>query len=218
MKKIIICTVSIGIVLVLGITALVMALVPVGQNNFITKPAEIYLLNATTLKNESGNGVSFRSGYNDAEESEGLKNIYKVFNECFSQKALTALFRGELGDKVKTHYESTTSGNSKTIARNGDSTHLTFLFAYSEPQTIKVDGKDAYEYKYLFFQIDNSSERQEVRFAVSNSNLTDSYTSNNIYYNYWFSAKMNTAKLYDYISGQKYTVEGKSTQIIDTRA
>lgn len=213
MKKIIICTVSIGLVLVVGLTALIMALVPVGQNNFIVKPTTIYFLNETTKKNDS-EWCKFRSNYSQ-DEKDKLNELYRVFNEGFSQKALTALFKGELNDRVETHYEKSV-GTENYVRRNGDSTHLTLVFEYSEEQTIKVDDR-SYNYKYLFFQIDNSTERVEYLFGVSNSVSLDS-SSNYLSYNYWFTTKMNATKLYDHIASLKFNVEGKPTQIIDSRA
>lgn len=216
MKKIIISTVSIGIVLIVGLTALIMSLVPVGKNDFVLKPTAVYLLNTTTQKDTSYEGVRFKSNSPCYESDiEEINKIYKVFNECFTQKALTALFREELNDKVETHYEKSI-GTENYIRRDGDSTHLTFVFAYDESQKIKVGDKE-YDYKYLFFQIDNSTERKEIVFGVSSSATFSSSSSSYFSYSYWFTAKMNTTKLYDYIASQKYRVNGELTQIVDSR-
>ena len=213
MKKIIICTVSIGLVLVVGLTALIMALVPVGQNNFIVKPTNVYFLNETTKKN-GDEWCKFRSNYS-TDEKEKLDELYRIFNEGFSQKALTAIFKGELNDKVETHYEKSV-GTENYVRRDGDSTHLTIVFEYAEEQTIKADDR-SYNYKYLFFQISNSTERVEYLFGVSNSVSLES-SSRYLSYNYWFTTKMNATKLYDHIAELEFNVEGSPTHIIDSRA
>lgn len=215
MKKVIICTVSIVLVVVVGLTALIMSLISVGENNFITKPTAIYLLNATTSDNgETGVFFDPNSPLSSASNKAEIDKIYNAFNEGFSQKALNALFKGELNDKVKTHYESSVA-TEKYIKRDGDSTHLTLVFYYEETQKITANNK-TYEYNYLFFQIDSSSERNEVVFGVSKT-VSFSSTSSPLSYNYWFTAKTNTSKLYDYIASQKYLVDGAKTQIIDSR-
>ena len=48
MKKIIITSVVIGLVLILGISTLVLALIPTGINNKIEKPNEIYISSSLT--------------------------------------------------------------------------------------------------------------------------------------------------------------------------
>lgn len=216
MKKIIICTVSIVLVLVVGLTALIMSLISVGENNFIEKPTAIYLLNTTTTENKD-EGVCFdppKGLLSWEDEEKEINNIYNAFNEGFSQKALNALFRGEINDKVETHYEKSIE-TEKYIKKDGDSTHLTLVFYYDEVKEIKVNNT-IYQYQYLFFQIDNSSERKEVVFGVS-KDVSFSSSSTNLSYNYWFTAKTNTSKLYDYIASQKYRVAGEKVQIIDSR-
>ncbi len=219
MKKIIICTVSIGLVLVVGLTALIMALVPVGQNNFVVKPTNIYLYNTNTTDDDSKR-VTLLTDNPFEDNTQAINAIYKVFNESFSQKALTALFKGELGDKVETHYENS-AGATNYVARTGDSTKLTIVFDYSSNlQTIKVGDKE-FEYKYLFFQINDSTERSEVIFGVNDKNIDSSFENkgtSNLSYKYWFTAKMDMTKLYDYFAENKFPVAGKMVQLVDSRS
>ena len=108
LKTIIICSVSIALILCIGVFTLVMALVPVGYNDIVEKPTEVYIYNAKT-NNLPSNRLSLRT--RDEADVAKINKIYNLFNDGFQQNALSAMFRGELKEGNKTKYTKS-SGNS----------------------------------------------------------------------------------------------------------
>ena len=202
MKKIIITSVSICVVCVIAISTLILALVSVNTNKLIERPDEIYIMNKITKDNGNGSPYKLESG--DENESKKIDDLYSVFNSCFGQKALLALFRGELYDKMVTeHYNSYSSRPS--VSRNESSTDkFTIVFKYysNNTQTYKYGNGESYSYNYLFFEIDNSDIKKEVMFGVIDS--VDPYTAYSFSSQYTYEAKINSSALYNYICSLSY--------------
>lgn len=214
MKKVIICSISIGLVLVLGIATLVLALIPVGQNNLIDAPNKIYFLNLNT-KDNNEDGSYIVKDYGNDKEKEIINQTFKLFNQSFGQKALTALFKGELNDKIETVYDKPT-GSSNTISRNySNKDKVTIVFYYNQEKTIKVGDKE-YKYQYLFFELDNSGETSNKVFGVNSSVTlsTDGYVYQSISYDYSYQSKANTKALYDYVASLTFNKAGTITNLI----
>lgn len=191
MKKIIITSVVITLVLILGISTLVLALIPIGLNDKIEKPNEIYITSSqtTTFPNSA---LTYRD--RDEEDRDIISNIYSYFSHAFEQKTLSALFRGELKDEIVTNYSKKSTYLSKNTSTEDK---FTVVFKFSNSQEVSFEEKSS-TYKYLFFEITSADERTEVIMGVS-PDITISNT--NYYYNYSFVGKANFCEMFDYIKG-----------------
>lgn len=190
MKKIIISSVVIALVLILGITTLTLALIPIGINNKIERPNEIYICSSqtTSYPNSTLAFLDF-----DEEEKDVISNIYSKFSRAFEQKILSALFKGELKDEIKTSY----SRVSTYIGKNTSTEDvITIIFKYNNKQTIEVEGKTPTTYDSLLFEIKPKDERVNVELGVrTDTNIENS----SYYYNYSYKAKANFSSLYEYV-------------------
>ena len=186
MKKIIIGSIVIGLVLIIGITTVILAIVPTGLNDVIERPDEITIVYSKT-KDLSPDALTYRD--RDAADKDVISNIYSIFCHAFEQKTLNAIFNGEVNEEMKENY---LDKGSKYISSNADETDkVTICFKYQNKQKIKN-----YEYKYMFFEISNKDKREEQIFGVSSSFTT---SNNYYYYNYYYSGKANFNKLFNYI-------------------
>lgn len=191
MKKIITTSIILGLVLIIGISTLVLALIPIGINDKIGKPNEIYIASSqtTTYPNSA---LTYRD--RDVEDRDFISNIYSVFSRSFEQKVLSALFRGEVKDEIKTNYNKKSESLSKNTTTEDK---FTIVFKYNTSQNIKA-GEKGGTYKYLFFEITSSGERSEVVMGVS-SDITVS--SSSYHYNYSYIGKANFGEMFKYIKG-----------------
>lgn len=190
MKKIIISSVVIGLVLILGITTLVLALIPIGINNKIDRPNEIYICSSQTTSFPNSSLT-----YLDIDESERdvISNIYSKFSHSFEQNILSAMFKGELKEEITPDYNRVSSYFSKNTS---NSDKITIIFKYKESKKIEVGNKST-TYNALMFEITSNDERTDVVMGVSsNVNIENS----TFYYNYSFNAKANFYGLYEYVS------------------
>lgn len=205
MKKVIICSVSIGLVLIIGVAALVLALIPVNKNTIIDLPNRIYIMNQLTEENDNEYAAYYLDDKKE-KEVDMLESIYRAFNDGFGQRLLTAIFRGEVNDKIEANYDRPT-GTTNRISKNLSSDDkFTIVFYYNTPRTIEVEGRDPYEYQYLFFEIDSSDDFAYKTIGVSSSaslGTSPSYLT----YNYSYSAKVNLKSVYDYIWDLPYFAE-----------
>ena len=186
MKKIIIGSISIGLILIIGIATAILAIVPTGLNNVIDKPNEVTIVYSKT-KDLSPEALTYRD--RDSKDADVISNIYSIFCHAFEQKTLSAIFNGEINKNIEEHYLDKGSESVKSNSTSEDK--ITICFKYTNKHKIK-----GFEYKYLFFEITNSNERQENVFGVSSSfSVDNSYYS----YNYYYSGKSNFSKLFNYI-------------------
>lgn len=197
MKKIIITSVIIGLVLCLGITTLILGLVPVGMNNKVAVPDEIYIYCSEVYETPAKRrAYRYRDGQEDIDK---INKIYDTFIDSFPQKALAALFSGELKDGTEAYY---TGAKRDVISKNFRTEgKITIFFYYKETQILKYEDKKQ-EYSYLFFEIDSTDERNEVIMGVADSIGDKSDSENeNVSYNYYYKAKANFSELYKYVYG-----------------
>ena len=211
MKKVIICSVSIGLVLVLGVAALILALIPVNRNSIIEKPNEIYIINDTTWDNSNESSKAFvlrdyREVNGEKVDEERIDEVFRLFNTGFGQNALTALFKGELNDRMTSEHRD--SSNTGSMTKNTTSTTaFSVFFYYRDTKTMVLDGEE-FEYNWLFFEVSEDDEFSYKVFGVRNhtSTTSDFLTSSSsrpslssITFNYNYNAKANFSELYDYI-------------------
>ena len=186
MKKIIIGSIVVGLILIIGIATIVLSVVPIGLNTVIERPNEITIIYAKT-KDLSPDYLTYRDRYE--EDSKVISNFYSIFCHAFEQKTLSAIFNGELNEGLEENY---LSKGSNYVANNSSSEEkITIIFKYSKAQKIKD-----YEYKALFFEISSLNDRKPQVFGASSSvTISSSY----YYYNYYYSGKANFNKLYNFI-------------------
>ena len=209
MKKVIICSVSIGLVLVLGVAALILALIPVNRNSIIEKPNEIYIINKTIRESENTLDPSkayvlrdYRENINgEKTDEERIDEVFRLFNAGFGQNALTALFRGELSDRMTSEHRD--SSNTGSMQKNTSSTTaFSVFFYYRDTKTMVLDGEE-FEYNWLFFEVSEDDEFSYKVFGVRNHTSTTSdflsSSSSPVTFNYNYNAKANFSELYDYI-------------------
>lgn len=207
MKKVIICSVSIGLVLVLGVAALILALIPVNRNSIIEKPNAIYIINDTTWKNSRDNSKAYvLQDYRENIEGEKtdvkkIDEIFRLFNTGFGQNALTALFKGELNDRMTSEHRD--SSNTGSMTKNTSSTTaFSVFFYYRDTKTMILDDKE-FQYNWLFFEVTENDEFSYKVFGVRNhtSTTSDFLTSGEspIAFSYNYNAKANFNGLYDYL-------------------
>lgn len=201
MKKKIVISVALGVVALLAITTLILALVPVNKNTVIAKPNDVYITNKNLVDDKTG----YRGTYDNIQDvtqkgSVMLNDFYKAFNQSFEQNALVAMFNGQSNSGIKANYVDV-AGSSEKISKNYDTTEkFTVIFYYYEAQKIYVEEKDmSFEYNYLFFEVTNTDERQEIIFGVSKDDYVDgSYST--LSYKYYFTAQANLKPVYQYIN------------------
>ena len=201
MKKKIVISVALGVVALLAITTLILALVPVNKNTVIAKPNDVYITNKNLVDDKTG----YRGTYDNIQDvtqkgSVMLNDFYKAFNQSFEQNALVAMFNGQSNSGIKANYVDV-AGSSEKISKNYDTTEkFTVIFYYYEAQKIYVEEKDmSFEYNYLFFEVTNTDERQEIIFGVSKDDYVDgSYST--LSYKYYFTAQANLKLVYQYIN------------------
>lgn len=196
MKKIIITTVAVAIILCLGIATLVMALIPVGMNDKVAVPDEIYIYTSQTnsLANKRIE-LRHRDGETDINK---INKIYNLFDSAFQQNALSALFSGELNYTTTSDHTEV----SKSISKNFSSEDkITLVFYFKNERTVKYENQE-YKYKYLFFEITNENSRHDVVMGLNKSIPSDEsdYPVENMSYYYSYKSKANFADLYKYVS------------------
>ena len=190
MKKIIICSVVVALVLILGITTLTLALIPIGINSKIDRPNEIYICSSQTSSYPNGSLTYLDI---DPNETDEISNIYSKFSRAFEQNMLSALFKGELKSDITANYNRVSSYISKNTSKDDK---ITMIFKYGQNKKIEV-GEKSTTYNALIFEITSADERVDVVLGVSsNANIENS----TFYYNYFFTAKANFKGLFEFVN------------------
>lgn len=199
-KKIIILSVTLGIVAVIAISTLILALVPVNKNTVIERPNAIYITNNKT-KEYGGNCAYDNIKDTTSSGSRMLNEFMNAFNAGFEQKALISLFNGQMNEGFETGYVDV-AGSSERISKNYDSTEkFTVIFEYNDTKTINVESRGlSFEYKYLFFEVTNADGRELVTFGVMKDSYSMDGSYSNLSYKYYYTAKVNLKGVYKYIN------------------
>lgn len=211
MKKVIVTTISITLVLVLAIGSLVLALIPVNKNNTIAKPDEIYIMNKITSDNTNNKfadkSLHFKYSRNDVS-AQTIDSFYDVFNSSFGQNLLLAILRGELGDGLIAEKYADGNYSTGSISKNYSTNNaFTVVFRYNEDKNLKYNDTNQ-KYNYLFFEVKNEDYKTSVSFGVSyfdhtknNGSLVSNNTSYSSFsYTYKYSAKINTFDMYNFLT------------------
>lgn len=186
--KLIIISVVVSLILCMGVSILVMALVPVTNNDRINKPNEVYIYSSKTssLPNKR---LSLRDWDKNEEDVQKINKIYTTFNNGFKQNCLSALFSGELGKGLETSHHPM----SKDMDKNYSSSDaFTVVFYYKETKYL-IEGNEDSAYNYMFFEVKNINYRQEIKIGTSKELSSDSSETSNstIPYYYSITAKVN---------------------------
>lgn len=209
MKKKIKSIISISIVVIViavGIATLILGLVPVGSNEDINLPNRVYIYTNLVGKDNGGNGIyslSRRDG--TGKDAEKINKIFDLFNDGFrQQKALTALFNGDLGKGLEV-VENGTDAEKIINKYKNEEEHITIVFSYNEDQKIKGKASDVYnkdKYRNVCFTITKNNSLQDIILGLPDSSLSFEESENNtdiIAFSQFFRGKMVTGKLYDYV-------------------
>jgi len=192
MKKILVTSIIIGIVLIVGIATLILGLIPVNMNDKITTPNEIYVYSASTnyLANKR---LEYRA--RSEKDSVKLNRIYYLFNQSFQQKALKALFSGELGKGLEIKHTAVSENMSKNYTNEEN---ITVVFYYKDGIKIECEGYEL-TYNYAFIELTNTDERQDFVIGLSDYLSSDDDDIAYVTYRFSFHGKANVKQLYDYV-------------------
>lgn len=193
--KYIISITLVVIIMSLGILTLIMGVVPVGGNDAINLPDQVYI-----YSNWYGSGMlRLRRGEGEENkvETERINQIFNLLNDGFKQKALTAFFRGELGKGLE--YNEDNAGTINKYKDDEDNITIMFIYSNANDQLADKDNITS-NYRYLCFTVNASTDWNEVIFGigVDYNDLEDESSKPEYYYSRSFSGKMNTSGLYEY--------------------
>ena len=171
MKRIIVLSVSLGLIAVIAITTILMALIPVGRVPQIEKPDfRVYVATTDTSTIGSGYLTLLSKTADDKRDQETIDKVWEEFTNAPKEKAITALFNGTLNDAVK--YEKFGSYKYQSV-KTTEEDKAVIVFQYSEKQYIDDKGnpttKDAEkktEFDHVYFVITAEDERTEVQVMV----------------------------------------------------
>ena len=181
------------LIMTIGIITLILGLVPVGSNDAINLPNTVYIY--TDLLNDEKIPLYRRDG--NESDTEKINKIFDLLNDGFSQKALSAIFKGELGAGLELEHRG---GSVEKYKDTEDK--ITLLFIYDEEQTAKNEKTgETYKYSFLCFTVDNSTEWQEVIFGLNTSYTSEENEagSKEFFYSNRYKGKMKTSGLYEYV-------------------
>lgn len=203
MKKIVITSVIVGLVLLLGITTLILGLVPVGMNDYVQLPNTVYVYCHKTSDLNAKKDVYKNIENGNESDVEKIYKIYNLFNNSFQQKALSALFNGQI--KNETKIVRNEKGVSQTISKNRseDDENITLVFGYKNPQKLVYNGEEI-EYSYLFFEISSDDEMKNVIMGVRTEDPAGEDGDEEletIAYVYSYQTLANFSQLYSYVDG-----------------
>lgn len=190
------------LVMALGVITLIMALVPVGSNDAINLPNDVYIY--TNLIDKERGKIELHRRDGSGDDARKINEIFNLFNDGFrQQKALTALFNGELGKGLEfVDNEAENNGQDKYLDKYKDEEeHITIALCYNEEQKVEGAPENYKGYKYVCFTVTKSVDLQDIILGLPSSlNSEDSESSSpRIYFQYSLNGKMSTQGLYNYV-------------------
>ena len=201
MKRIIVLSVSLGLIAAIAITTILMALIPVGKvPTQILKPDfRVYYATVDTSTFPSGHNTLYAKTGEDNRDQETIDKIWEEFNNASKQKAITALFNGTISDTVK--YEKFAGPKYPSIKEN-EADKAIIVFEYSEKQyvddkgnKVKEDTEKKTTYNYVLFEISKEDVRSEVKIMIGERSSSSQIKA---YGQYTMSG--NFAELYNFIT------------------
>ena len=204
MKRIIVLSVSLGLIAAIAITTILMALIPVGKvPTQILKPDfKVYYSTVDTSTFPSGQITLYAKAGEDNRDQETIDKIWEEFNNASKQKAITALFNGTISDTVK--YEKFASYKYQPIKEN-EADKAIIVFEYDKKQyvddkgnKVKEDAEKKTTYNYVLFEISKEDVRSEVNIMIGEYS---SLSQIKVYGQYTMSG--NFAELYNVVTNAK---------------
>lgn len=185
MKKRVLIGVSLGVVVALLATVLVLALVNKSYKpEFDLQPKTAYIVEVST-DDRYETGVAFSN-------KEKFEKINDLFNKSFEQSILGGIFTGKISNKVECE------APVKSLPSFSDGYQITFEFkADMELKYYKANSDDKIVFQTLIVNITDTQGYQEL------SMYAKEVVSNQTYY-YEITSIANTENLYDYLSQIDY--------------
>ncbi len=199
MKRIIVLSVSLGLIAAIAVATILMALIPTGSIPNIAKP-DLYVWVATV---DTGSNFTELRGKTatDARDQEVIDEIWEEFVNAPKQKSITALFNGTIGEEIE--YKVNT-GNKYESIRENDEDKAIIVFVYSEPQYVDEkgnptteDAENKVEYDAVLMEISAKDERTEVVVKIGE------YKNKQVYVNASYTMNGNFSALYEVVTNLK---------------
>lgn len=202
MKRIIVLSVSLGLIAAIAITTIFMALIPVGNIPQLQKPnLRVYVATLETSTIGAGYNTLFSKTATDNRDQEAIDQIWNEFNNAPKEKAITALFNGTLSDGIK--YEKFGSYKYQSVKATEEGKAI-IVFEYDEKQYIDEKGNPTTEeaekktaYTHVYVQISNEDARTEVNVMVGE------WTSSQIKVYGQYTMAGNFTNLYEVVTNLK---------------
>lgn len=200
MKRIIVLSVSLGLIAAIAITTILMALIPVGGIPQIEKP-DLRVYVATADSPSMGYNTLLSKTADDDRDQELIDQIWNEFNKAPKQKSITALFNGTINDDIK--YTKLGSYKYQSV-KTGEQGKAVIVFQYAEKHYVDENGKptnkDAEkktQYDHILIEITDKDERTEVNVMIGEWTTTQV----KVYGQYTMTG--NFAELYKVITNAK---------------
>ena len=166
MKRIIILSVSLGLIAVIAIATILMAVFSTGSIPNIAKP-DLRVYYATK---DSGEQVLRSKTANDNREQELIDSIWEEFNKAPKQRIISGMFNGTLDEGVV--YKEYPSGAKYENISTKEENKLVIAFEYSEEKYVDEKGnpttkeKKDQAYDVVVMTISAEDARTEVEVKI----------------------------------------------------
>lgn len=167
MKRIIVLSVSLGLIAVIAIATVLMAIISIGSIPNIEKP-DLRVYYATKA---SGEQVLLAKTSTDVRDQELIDQIWAEFNKAPKQKTISAMFNGTLDESiVYTEYK----GSKYTKVSTTEENKLVLAFEYSEEKyvdekgnpTTKENKDQAYDMIIMTISAEDARTQVEVKIGT----------------------------------------------------
>lgn len=167
MKRIIVLSVSLGLIAVIAIATVLMAIISTGSIPNIEKP-DLRVYYATKA---SGEQVLLAKTSTDARDQEIIDKIWAEFNKAPKQRTITAMFKGTLDEGVVyTEYK----GLKYTKISTTEEDKVVIAFEYSEEKyvdekgnpTTKENKDQAYDMVIMTISAEDARTQVEVKIGT----------------------------------------------------